>query len=330
MKLGLTFVALVGVALGVWLILYFGLEQVGEAFLSAGWQGVLAITAVYFVSLVLCALGWRMLLTNAAPNASLLLLWVRWLRDGTANLLAVVPAAGEIVAVRELTLHDVPLGMAAAMTVVDLTMELASQLLFTLLGVTILIVERPSEVTGWWLAAGLAICTAGIGGFIVAQHMGLFRFLETLPDRLGWTPVWGSLSETGGIHAGIQEIYRHRARVLANFALHLAGWIAGAGEAWIALWFMGNPVSFADALVIESMVYALRTGAFIVPWAVEVQEGGYILAGALFGLPPQLALGLSLLKRAREIVTGAPVLIIWQCLEPWRLWTNRGRSPSAL
>jgi len=79
---------------------------------------------------------------------------------------------------------------------------------------------------------------------------------------------------------------------------------------------MGNPVSFADALVIESMVYALRTGAFIVPWAVGVQEGGYILAGALFGLPPQLALGLSLLKRAREIVTGAPVLIIWQCLEP--------------
>lgn len=330
MRLGLTFVALVGVALGVWLILYFGLEQVGEAFLSAGWQGVLAITAVYFVSLILCALAWRMLLSNAAPNASLLLLWVRWLRDGTANLLAVVPAAGEIVAVRELTFHDVPLGMAAAMTVVDLTMELASQLLFTLLGVTILIVERPSEMTGWWLAAGLAICTAGIAGFIVAQHKGLFRFLETLPDRLGWTRAWGSLSETGGIHAGIQEIYRHRAQVLANFALHLAGWIAGAGEAWIALWFMGNPVSFADALVIESMVYALRTGAFIVPWAVGVQEGGYILAGALFGLPPQLALGLSLLKRAREIVTGVPVLIIWQCLEPWRLWRNRGRSPSAL
>jgi putative membrane protein len=329
-RLGLTFVALVGVALGVWLILYFGLEQVGEAFLSAGWQGVLAITAVYFVSLILCALAWRMLLSNAAPNASLLLLWVRWLRDGTANLLAVVPAAGEIVAVRELTFHDVPLGMAAAMTVVDLTMELASQLLFTLLGVTILIVERPSEMTGRWLAAGLAICTAGIAGFIVAQHKGLFRFLETLPDRLGWTRAWGSLSETGGIHAGIQEIYRHRARVLANFALHLAGWIAGAGEAWIALWFMGNTVSFADALVIESMVYALRTGAFIVPWAVGVQEGGYILAGALFGLPPQLALGLSLLKRAREIVTGVPVLIIWQCLEPWRLWRNRGRSPSAL
>ncbi len=40
-----------------------------------------------------------------------------------------------------------------------------------------------------------------------------------------------------------------------------------------------------------------------------------------------VALGLSLLRRAREIVTGVPSLIIWQCLEPWRLWRNRGRSP---
>jgi putative membrane protein len=329
-RLGFTFLALAGVALCIWLVVHFGLEQVGEAFLRAGWQGVLAISAVYFASLILCALAWWALHVKAHSIAALSFLWARWLRDSTANLLAVVPAAGEVVAVRELMLHGEPLGMAAALTVVDLTMELASQLLFTLLGVTILIAERPSEMTGWWLAAGLAICAVGIAGFVVAQHKGLFRFLETLPDRLGWTRAWSSLSESDGIHAGIKEIYRHRARVFASFALHLAGWIAGAGEAWVGLWFMGNPVSFADALVIESMVYALRTGAFIVPWSAGVQEGGYIVAGALFGLPPQLALGLSLLKRAREIVTGVPALIIWQCLESWRLWRNRGHSPSPL
>ncbi len=205
---------MVGVALGIRLVLHFGLEQVGDAFLSAGWQGVLAISAVYFASLILCALAWRALLVKAPPNASLFLAWVRWLRDSTANLLAIVPAVGEAVAVRELTLHGTPLGTAVAMTVVDLTMELASQLLFTLLGVTILIAERPSEMTGWWLAAGLTICSAGIAGFVVAQHRGLFRFLETLPDRLGWTQAWGSLSETDGVHAGIKEIYRHRAQSL--------------------------------------------------------------------------------------------------------------------
>jgi putative membrane protein len=327
-RFGLTFAAVVGVAFGLWLILHFGLEQVGEALLSAGWQGMLAISAVYFASLIMCAVAWRALLVKAPPNASLFFVWVRWLRDSTANLLAVVPAMGEVVAVRELTFHEIPLGMAAATTVVDLTMELASQLLYTLLGVTILIAERPGDATGWWLAAGLAIGTAGLAGFIVAQHRGLFRFLETLPDRLGWTQAWGSLSEAEGIHAGIEAIYRHRVRVSANFGLHLAGWLTGAGETWVGLWFMGHPVTVTEALIIESLVYALRSAAFVVPWAAGVQEGGYIVAGALFGLSPQVALGLSLLRRAREIVTGVPSLIIWQCLEPWRLWRNRGRSPS--
>ncbi len=326
MKLGLTLAALAGVAFGVWLVLHFGLEQVGEAFLSAGWQGMLAISAVYFVSLSMCALAWWALILT--PTSPLFLLWARWLRDSTANLLAVVPAVGEAVAVRELTFR-VPLGMSVAATVVDLTLELASQLIFTLIGVGILIVERPDEMLGWWLALGLAVCAAGIAGFVVAQHMGLFRFLETLPDRLGWTSAWGSASESVGIHAGIKQIYRHGLRISLNFALHLTGWLISAGETWVGLWFMGHPVSIADALVIESLVYALRTAAFIVPWAAGVQEGGYILAGALFGLSPHVALGLSLLRRAREIVTGVPSILIWQFLEPWRLWRNRGRSPLA-
>jgi putative membrane protein len=326
-KLSLSLAALLGVAFGVWLVLHFGVEQVGAAFLSAGWRGMLAISAVYFASLTLCAFAWRALYFAAPPKATRRFLWVRWLRDSTSNLLAVVPAVGEAVAVRELTLHHVPLGMAVAGTVVDLTLELASQLLFTFLGVAILIIERPDKALGWWLALALAICAAGIAGFIFAQHKGLFRVLETLPDRLGWTQAWGN---GVGVHAGIEAIYRHRARIATNLALHFAAWLISTGETWVGLWFMGHPVSVADALAIESMVYALRTAAFVVPWAAGVQEGGYIVAGALFGLSPHVALGLSLLRRAREIVTGVPSLIAWQCLEPWRLWRRRGRSPLAL
>ena len=329
MRLGLTLAALAGLALGIGLILHYGLEPVGEAFLSAGWQGMLAISAVYFVSLWLCAVAWRLMLVRQRGNMAFTFFWVRWLRDSAANLLAIVPAVGEVIAVRELTVHGVPLGTAVATTVVDLTMELASQLIFTLLGVTILILQHPSDAVGWQLALGVAISAAGIGGFFFAQHKGLFRFLETLPDRLGWTATWGAKAEHIGIHAGITEIYRHGGRVTANFVLHLGGWLIAAGETWVALWFMGYPVSFAEALVIESIVFALRTVAFFVPWAAGVQEGGFILAGAIFGLSPQVALGLSLLRRAREIVTGVPCLIIWQFVEPWRLWKGRQRPSEA-
>jgi hypothetical protein len=63
-----------------------------------------------------------------------------------------------------------------------------------------------------------------------------------------------------------------------------------------------------------------------VPNAVGVQEGAYILLGATFGLTPEMALALSLLKRARDIAIGLPTLGIWQALEGGRLWRRRGAT----
>jgi hypothetical protein len=68
----------------------------------------------------------------------------------------------------------------------------------------------------------------------------------------------------------------------------------------------------------------VRTSAFVVPNAVGVQEGAYILLGATFGLTPEMALALSLLKRARDIAIGVPTLAAWQALEGGRLWRRRG------
>ena len=82
------------------------------------------------------------------------------------------------------------------------------------------------------------------------------------------------------------------------------------------------------------MPYAARSIAFAVPNAVGVQEGAYILLGASFGLTPETALALSLLKRARDLTIGVPALVAWQLLESGRLWRRiaglqgkRGESP---
>jgi uncharacterized membrane protein YbhN (UPF0104 family) len=102
--------------------------------------------------------------------------------------------------------------------------------------------------------------------------------------------------------------------------LHLACWIASTLEAWVALRLAGASLSFATVLVIESLLYAARSIAFAVPNAVGVQEGAYILLGASFGLTPETALALSLLKRARDLTIGVPALVVWQLLESGRLW----------
>jgi putative membrane protein len=312
--------AIAGVALGTALILYFGLEQVGDAFLTAGWRGLAAMTVAYLASVVLCALGWRALFIAPPRRATRIAHWARLLRDSVANILAIVPAAGEVVAARELTILGLTSGSAVASTVVDLTMEIVSQIFFTLLGLALLALRRPGEPMAWAALAGLAVTAIAMAGFIAAQRKGLFLILQSLPDRLGLTAPWSNDDQSQSIHVAIDDIYRDPRRPIASTGLHLAAWIVGSTEAWVALAFMGHPLQFGDVLVIESLIFALRTAAFIVPWAAGVQEGGYIAVGALFGLGPDVALGLSLLKRARELVTGVPCLIVWQALELRRLW----------
>jgi hypothetical protein len=90
--------------------------------------------------------------------------------------------------------------------------------------------------------------------------------------------------------------------------------------------FAGASLGFATVLVIESLLYAARSVAFAVPNAVGVQEGAYILLGASFGLTPETALALSLLKRARDLTIGLPALAVWQFLESGRLWHRIARS----
>ncbi len=73
-------------------------------------------------------------------------------------------------------------------------------------------------------------------------------------------------------------------------------------------------------MVIESLVYAVRSVAFAIPNAVGVQEGAYVLIGAGFGLSPEMAIALSLLKRGRDLAIGLPALGVWQIVEGGRLW----------
>ena len=77
-------------------------------------------------------------------------------------------------------------------------------------------------------------------------------------------------------------------------------------------------------------MYAIRSVAFLVPNAVGVQEGAYILLGASFGLTPEMALALSLLKRARDLTLGLPAIASWQWLEGGRLWRRLERRRPAL
>jgi uncharacterized membrane protein YbhN (UPF0104 family) len=74
--------------------------------------------------------------------------------------------------------------------------------------------------------------------------------------------------------------------------------------------------------VIESLTQAVRAGAFMIPSAIGAQEAGLILLCGIFGVPPDEALALSLIKRAADVIVGVPGLIALQIMEGGRLAAN--------
>ncbi len=319
MKLGVILGAIAGLALATILIVHFGWRGIVDAAVAAGWQGLLAITLIYFVCLLLLAAAWQALILDPPRNLFLSCLWSRWLRESVGNLLALLPTAGELAGARELTFHGVRPGMAGASSVVDVTLELMSQIAFTLIGLVLLLTWYRGQELSVWLAGGIGVLIFAAASFILAQRKGLFSVLERLTEKIDVKWAWNDLPGGEGIHDFIQAIYRHHRRIFTGFAFHLASWIVGTAEAWVALWYMGHPLPWSDVLILESVAFALRTATFIVPSRLGVQEGGYVVLGAMFGLTPDVALALSLLKRARELVTGVPCLIIWQGVEARRL-----------
>ena len=107
--------------------------------------------------------------------------------------------------------------------------------------------------------------------------------------------------------------------MLAACAIHLAAWLLNGVETWLTLRMTGVALGLAEGLVIDSLLYGMRSVAFIVPSALGVQEGGLILLCGLFGVGADAALALSLIKRARDVTIGVPILLAWQGLEGRRV-----------
>lgn len=316
MKLFAVLAALVGLAVMTALVAYFGVAAVARPLIAVGWTGLATICAIHLA--LLCAMGiaWAVLL----PGVKLWVpVWGRFVRDSASELLPLSQLGGYVLGARAITLAGATAIAATASTIVDVTLELFGQLGYTALGLACLISFAPNTAVVKPFAVGLVAAGPLAIGFVVFQRRG-FELLDRFARMLGrgWTDK--TAAGAAAMHMALAAIYRRRARVFSSFALHLACWIASTLEAWIALRFAGASLDFATVLVIESLLYAVRSVAFAVPNAVGVQEGAYILLGAGFGLTPEMALALSLLKRARDVIIGLPTLAAWQLVEGGRLW----------
>jgi hypothetical protein len=160
---------------------------------------------------------------------------------------------------------------------------------------------------------GLSAAAVGCGLFFVLQRRSLW-VTEKLAARL----LRGAGEVSAAVAATFDEIHRAPARIGLSSALHLAGWVASAIGTWIAFRLIGTRIGLLPVVAIEALVCAARSMAVFIPNALGVQEAAYAVLAPLFGVGAEFGLAVSLLKRARDIVLGVPILLVWHAAEGQR------------
>jgi putative membrane protein len=314
----------VGIAATAALVAYFGAGAVVHALVTIGLMGFAIVCAIHLVLIAVMGLAWGALLPGVRWWVPL---WGRLMRDSGSEALPLSQVGGYVLGARAVALFGVSATDATATTIVDVTLEFIAQVAYTAIGLELLMQLRPDSTVVMPVAIALAVAT-----LLAVLFLGMQRYAIPIMDRIARTLGKGWVERTAAgaaaLDEALAETYRHRGQLAWSCFLHLGCWVAGAAEAWVVFAFAGSPLPFSAVLVIESLLYATRSAAFLVPNAVGIQEGAYIVFGAAFGLSPETALALSLLKRARDLVIGLPAVGVWQIVEGGRLWRRRGKKAS--
>ena len=314
-----------GLVAATLLIAWSGFDATAAVLMTMGWSGFALICAFHFGLIALNGMAWHLVTPDMPPHRLPFFIWGRWVRTAAADILPFSQLAGPLAGVRLAILHGVSGATAAASVMVDVATEFLTQLGFGLIGLVILLERDPS--TGLVAPALLWVLAAGAmaAAFIAVQHGSGRPLLERLsaPIARRFSDLLPATMDS--VYAALSRIHNQRLRVALAALLHLLEWLGTGLEAWIALRLMQVPISLAGAIGIEGLLYAIRGAAFAVPAAVGIQEGGYLLLGAAFGLSPEEALALSLLKRGRDLVVGVPALLSWQTIEGSKVWRRLAR-----
>jgi putative membrane protein len=305
---------MVGLAAALWALGREGWSQVLASAVRTGPGGFALLCLVTIATFGLLGGAWLAAVPGEPVRRIGLFSWARAARDAANDLLPFSQLGALVVGARTLMAGGIDQTRIYAAMIVDLTTEMAAQLLFTLFALWAFgtALSGPHEAGRLLpiLWAGLGVATAIMGAFLFLQRPAL-RFAAFLAARL--LPQASELAE--GVGAQLTLVYGQRWRVLVSFLFNLAAWAATAFWSWLALHLMGVEASLWRAAALESAIFALRSAAFLIPGALGVQEAGYALLAPLVGIDPAAALALSLVRRARDVVVGVPTLLIWQARE---------------
>jgi putative membrane protein len=319
-----------GLALLTGLVAFYGFASVLAAIASSQWGTALVVIA-RAAAVALAGLGWWLLLTPlrrgppaaaGVPQALIgpqIFVGLRFVREAINSLFPFAVVGGDVMGARLLAQFGITTSLAIASVLVDIFIQVLCLLIFVLTGIGIVLGLAGSRPFSAMTFIGLALAVPAVAGFFLALNFGAVEPIVRRLVAFGEKRQWAAFNHVADLGGQLQQFWRNPGGLSASFLVHLAGVFLGASEVWIALYFMGHPVTSIEAIAIESLGQGSRAAAFILPGGVGVQDGALVAASAIFGVPAEVALAMALIKRVPDLVFGIPSLLAWQALEGRRL-----------
>ena len=302
---------LLGVAVLFWLVAHADPTELIGVFPRIGW-GFLAILAVRATTVVVNAAAWRCLVPREDRPSLASFVGLRWIGEAINTTLPVAQIGGDVVRARLLQRRIANPASGAASVAVDFSVTIIAEILFTVLGF-VLLAWLSAEASWWPAAVSAALLPPFIWlswEFLISRR--LLVSLERLLSRFGRRRIAAWIASLG---EALRLVASSHAALALALALHIATLFGNAVETWLTLCLMGAPVDFAAAVMLESISFAARSAAFLIPSGWGAQEATLVALAAVAGLSPDSALALGLVKRAREFAIGMPGLAAWAVAE---------------
>lgn len=310
----------VGLAILIGLVAWQGARSVADVLASGNWM-LLVLAGFALPNLLIATASWRLLFPpGLAPRFSIALAAL-WMGTSVNVLLPVAGVGGEIVRARLLARWSSKVRDAVASVVVDKTVQVATLPLLALTGIAALGGTRPAPLLV--ALGGVALLALAIALAVLAQRAGAISFLASRAARLVRSRRWeGVVDRASDLDGAIRALYRP-GRIAGSCALRFLARLSLAGEVWLAARLFGHPIPLVDAIALKSLAMVAGGVVFPVPAGLGIQEGTFVVLGALVGLPPDAALATSLATRVREIIVSVPGLIAWEYVEGRAFWRRR-------
>jgi putative membrane protein len=318
---------LAGLAAAIALVARAGWHAVLDALAAAGLP-LLWLVPLRVIPIALDAMGWRVLLAPRDVHHRArwpVLVATAMVREAVNRLLPVAGVGGELVGIRILVRRGLEPAPVTSSVIAEVVLTLLSLVLFAALGLALLVASTggTGSLDSIVISVLLALPLPLAGLWLISEGRlvaWLRRLAYLVTGSTGLAPPW--LQSMPAFETELSALARRRGRLVLTMLFQLAAMTAGASEVWLALRLLGHPVGFETALIIESVVLFVRNLAFAVPAALGAQEAGIVLICAAVGLGQEVAIGLALAKRMREVLFGLPALL------GWNLWESMQGSPA--